>query len=61
MHNAFLSQVVELWEACQYGLVEHAHYLLTTDVNVNMTTYVSALPEAAHVASLCAGITILHL
>ena len=52
LNNAFLSQVVELWEACQYGLVEHVCYLLTTGVNVNMVTYVSGLLDMRCVASL---------
>ena len=42
-HASSLLQEVELWEACQYGLMGQVHYLLTTGVNVNMTTFVSVL------------------
>ena len=40
-HASLLLQEVELWEACQYGLVRQVNYLLTTGVNVNMTDFVS--------------------
>ena len=40
LHSSLL-QEVELFEAYYYGLVEQVHYLLTTGVNVNMTSFVS--------------------
>ena len=40
-HASTLLQEVELREACRYGLVEQAHYLLTSGVNVNVTDFVS--------------------
>ena len=40
-HASSLLQEVELWEACRYGLVGQVHHLLTTGLNVNMTTFVS--------------------
>ena len=48
-----LFQEVELQEACYYGLVGQVHHLLTTGVNVNMTTLVSACPT-------CAGFSVLY-
>ena len=42
-HASSLLQEVELLEACFYGMVEQAHYLLTTGVNVNVTQFVSGL------------------
>ena len=40
-HASSLLQEVELWEACQYGLVEQVHYLLTSGVNINVNEFVS--------------------
>ena len=40
-HTSTLLQEVELWKACRYGLVKQVHYLLKTDVNVNVTDFVS--------------------
>ena len=39
----YLFQEVKLWEASQYGLVEHVRYLLTTGVKVNTAAFVSSL------------------
>ena len=38
-------QEIELFEASYYGLVRRVNYLLTTGVNVNMTSFVSGIPD----------------
>ena len=46
-------QEVELFGACYYDLVERVRYLLITGVNVNVTNFVSCLPEVEFEGSQC--------
>ena len=56
-----LFQEVELWEACHYGLVGQVHHFLTTGVNVNVTQFVSTLPNNRFFpGSHCCVSTIVH-
>ena len=48
-HPSVLFKVVELLEACQYGLVEQVHYFIKTGVNVNMADFVSGLSTRAYI------------
>ena len=59
LYYAFPLQEVELKEACYYGLVVQVHHLLTTGVNVNLTTFVSGQPDRElSLSSQCRASTI---